>query len=99
MGKNIFNTHIEIDVMSEEESLDMTHIVMKLSFDNPAYIEEEGEFIIFLSCVLYIYIYNLLLNLETKTVGTFNVTSDMFFDVFPFHLLFDKNMCIKNMGK
>ena len=29
-----YNTPVEIELVSEEETLDMTHVVMKLHFDN-----------------------------------------------------------------
>ncbi len=37
VAKQFYNTSMEIELVSEEESMDSTHIVMKLYFDNSTF--------------------------------------------------------------
>ena len=37
MAKTFYNTTVVIELMSEEETLDMTHVVMKVNFDNTGF--------------------------------------------------------------
>ena len=37
VAKLFYETHLEIEIISEEESMDLTHVVMKLHFPNIAY--------------------------------------------------------------
>lgn len=37
VAKLFYNTHLEIELVSEEESMDLTHVVMKLHFQNTAF--------------------------------------------------------------
>lgn len=37
VARQFYNAPLEIELVSEEETLDMTHVVMRLHFDNTAY--------------------------------------------------------------
>ena len=37
VAKIFYDTNLEIELISEEESMDLTHVVMKLHFQNTAY--------------------------------------------------------------
>ena len=43
VAKTFYNTETEIDLVSEEETLDMTHVVMKLVFDNEDFKQPSQE--------------------------------------------------------
>ena len=73
-----YNTVIEVEILKEEESLDMVHIIMLLKFDNSSYVETVAD--------------------TTPNAENLLINSDVFFEVFPFHILFDEKMYIKNIG-
>ena len=52
--------------LSNEETLDMTHVVLQLTFDNTAYQDDDSA-------------------IETE-LDNLSVSSEVFFDVFPFHI-------------
>lgn len=37
----MYDTHVEIDIISEREELDITHTVLELKFENTAFIKDE----------------------------------------------------------
>ena len=37
VAQQFYNTHLEIELISEEASFDVTQVVMKLHFDNVSY--------------------------------------------------------------
>eukprot|EP00918_Siedleckia_nematoides_P079159 GHVU01173366.1.p1 GENE.GHVU01173366.1~~GHVU01173366.1.p1 ORF type:complete len:849 (-),score=82.73 GHVU01173366.1:1182-3413(-) len=78
VGLHFYNTPIDIEVTLEEDTLDMTHVVMQLIFDNTAFKDADEE--------LY------------TTVDSIPINSEIFFDVFPFHIVFNQAMTIKNIG-
>ncbi|KAK2163097.1 hypothetical protein NP493_1482g00001 [Ridgeia piscesae] len=78
VGQIYYNTVIEVEILKEEESLDMVHIIMLLKFDNSSYVETVAD--------------------TTPNAENLLINSDVFFEVFPFHILFDEKMFIKNIG-
>lgn len=100
IAKLFFNTPVEMELLTEDESMDMTHVTMRLHFENLTFVdtskavevktdadgkEIEGE--------------------EKKEEdggglheSGLEVDSKMFFDVFPFHIVFDSEMIIINIG-
>ncbi|CAF3306133.1 unnamed protein product [Rotaria socialis] len=40
IGRRYYDSHVEIEIISEREELDVTHIVLQLKFENTAYIKE-----------------------------------------------------------
>jgi len=77
LAQTFYNLSLEIEVLSEEESMDMTHVIMKLHFDNSSFDTEQ--------------------KLERDT-AQLPVSSDLFFDTFPFHIVFSSGMNIMSIG-
>ena len=78
LAKTFYNTPMEIELLSEEESMDMTHVVMKLHFDNPAFDADREKLV--------------------RDTENMPVSSDLFFDTFPFHIVFNSGMSIMSIG-
>ncbi|XP_053385203.1 soluble guanylate cyclase 88E-like [Mercenaria mercenaria] len=78
VGALFYNTKVDIDVISEEESDHMTHVVMKLHFDNTAYKDTQ----------------------ENKDDFSVNLplNADVFFELFPFHIVFNEQMEVRSVG-
>lgn len=78
VGALFYNTKVDIDVISVEEMDAVTHVIMKLHFDNTAYknIQERRD----------TYSENLPLS------------SDVFFELFPFHIVFNEEMKVRGAG-
>lgn len=80
VGELFYRTPVEISIIKEEDSLDLYYVVMRLEFENTAYLE----------------------NKEIEATDEINddicISSQIFFDMFPFHIVFDKSMIICNVG-
>ncbi|XP_052234216.1 soluble guanylate cyclase 88E-like [Dreissena polymorpha] len=78
VGAMFYNTKVDIDVISEEDTDNMTHVIMKLHFDNTAFKEIQ----------------------EKKNVysETLPLSSDVFYELFPFHIVFAENMQVRSAG-
>ncbi|XP_053284337.1 soluble guanylate cyclase 88E [Pleuronectes platessa] len=78
MGKQFYDTDIQVEVMSEQIVGDYSHVTMRLNFDNSAYryIMKEDE--------------------EEQEI--LPITSDFFFEVFPFNIVFRQDMVVHNVG-
>ena len=79
VGKMFYNTKVDIDVVSVQETDNMTHVVMKLLFDNTAYAES--------------------VKLKNDATEQMPLNSDVFFELFPFHIVFGEDMEIKSAGQ
>ena len=73
-----YNTKVDIDIVSVQETENMNHVVMKLLFDNTAYVEN--------------------LKKKTDVADQMPLSSDVFFELFPFHIVFGDDMVIKSAG-
>ncbi len=40
VGHRFYDTNVEIEIVSEEEEFDVTHVVFELKFENTAYIQQ-----------------------------------------------------------
>ena len=79
VGKMFYNTKVDIDIVSVQETDNMNHVVMKLLFDNTAYVEN--------------------LKKKNDVADQMPLSSDVFFELFPFHIVFDEDMVIKSAGE
>ena len=43
VAKQFYNTVVQVEVVTEEESMEMTHVVMKLNFDNTAFMDAQAK--------------------------------------------------------
>ena len=78
VGSLFYNTEVEVEILKNEQKDKMTHVVMKLHFDNK----------------------NFQLN-KQKSISNLTglkMRSEVFFKMFPFHILFGRNMVIRHIG-
>lgn len=85
VGKMFYKRNVEIDILSEREELDLNHVVLLLKFENKEYQNVTKS-----SCMFEEYLHNALANLSIK--------SDIFFELFPFHIVFKRNLEILSIG-
>ncbi|XP_069133528.1 LOW QUALITY PROTEIN: soluble guanylate cyclase gcy-31-like [Argopecten irradians] len=78
VGRLFYNTKITINVTSESCIGDLTHVVMRLTFDNTAYIK-------------------MFRNIDHIT-ESLPLRSDVFFELFPFHIVFNRQLFVKSIG-
>lgn len=78
VGLLFYNTKVDIDVISEEETENMTHVVMKLHFDNRAYQDTQQK--------------------KDEFSENLPLSADVFFELFPFHIVFNEQMEIQSAG-
>lgn len=80
VGKQFYNTEVNIEVLLEEDDDITIHVVFQLHFDNTAFVETMEN--------------------EKRIIHTMamQLRSDFVFDLFPFHIVFDRNLTIKNIG-
>lgn len=78
VGLDYYNTKVNIEILKEEETLGLTHVVMALHFDNVAFQQAD-----------------LSLSDECNSLA---LCSEVFFDVFPFHIVYNQSMIINSIG-
>lgn len=79
VGKLFYNSKVDIDVVSVQETDNMTHVVLKLLFDNTAYVEN--------------------LRKKNDVADQMPLSSEVFFELFPFHIVFAEDMEIRSAGE
>ncbi|XP_019641303.1 PREDICTED: soluble guanylate cyclase 88E-like isoform X3 [Branchiostoma belcheri] len=79
VGKQFYQTDIEVEVLNHDETDDQTHIVFRLHFDNTAFKQNQQAD----------------LRQEEELLP---VRSELFFEVFPFNVVFTQDMVIRNVG-
>lgn len=84
VGKIFYNQDVKIGIVSQTIIDDLLHVIFRLTFRNEAYIEAQIKKKAIDS------VYQQFLNLPLK--------SETFFKIFPFHVLFKKNMEIVSVG-
>lgn len=86
VGRVFYDQDIEVEVLDQRESKDGFSAVMQLNFDNRAFIaarrRPKRHSVISL-------------NEETENV---NIHMDVFYEVFPFHIVYDHSMTITSVG-
>ncbi len=79
VAQNFYDTPITIEIINENETPTLTHITMKLYFNNTAFQEEDAT------------VY------ATEELGM-PLSYDILYEVFPFHIVFNRNLQITNIG-
>ncbi|XP_066276483.1 soluble guanylate cyclase 88E-like [Branchiostoma lanceolatum] len=79
VGKQFYQTDIEVEVLNHDETDEQTHIVFRLHFDNTAFKQNQQAD----------------LRQEEELLP---VRSELFFEVFPFNVVFTQDMVIRNVG-
>ena len=84
VGRSFYDTDIEIEILQEEETADLLHVIMRLYFDNKGFSEERNR-----------------QNLLRKNFSKENLSmkARVFFRLFPFHIVFNRTMNIRSIGK
>ena len=80
-----YNTNIKIEIISEEINNGFANGVFQLTFKNEGYSLSESK-----------------ISVKSNTVDTNKypyLKSDIFFDLFPFHVIFKKDLKIASMGE
>jgi guanylate cyclase len=89
VGKVFYNLDVEVKLISEAIESDLTHVVFDLKFKNTQYKQLNST---------------LSLGNQAKSTSarpsTFNlpVRSDVFFELFPFHVVFNRSMNVVSIG-
>ena len=78
VGIMFYSTKVDIDVINLEETEHMTHVIMKLHFDNTAYKLTQEK--------------------KNEHSETLPLSSDVFFELFPFHIVFNDEMIVQSGG-
>ena len=87
VGKVFYNLDVKIDVLSENQENDLVHVIYKLNFKNDQYNQAISTS-------------NLSTSSKSALIKTnLNVKSETFFDLFPFHLVFKRNLEIISIGE
>ena len=79
VGRQFYNTDVEVEVLKQVENMDTSYVIMRLHFENLAY--------------------KLPATVVQERREQFTINSELFFDVFPFHIVFNKAMVIKSIGQ
>ncbi|CAI4223722.1 unnamed protein product [Auanema sp. JU1783] len=82
IAKELFETDVEIELLDHEQDNSMEHVIMRLHFNNIHFIRHDRSY------------HNQLAHLSSEI----RITSDIFFDIFPFIIVFNRGMRIRNVG-
>ena len=88
VGKVFYNLDVKIDVLSENQENDLVHVIYKLNFKNDQYNQAISTSNVSSSSRNFI----------NSHAENLNITSETFFELFPFHLVFKRNMEIISVG-
>lgn len=78
-----YDIDISIELMSKKEQEDFTHSIFRLKFDNTAYMERGDQGA----------------HVDRRIAALPTFKSSVFFDVFPFHIVFNQDLVIKSVGR
>lgn len=79
VGRMFYNTKVNIEVIRENNADEVTHVVMRLHFDNTAYDADiSGK--------------------SNQITQALPIRSEIFFELFPFHIVFNQGFTIKSLG-
>ncbi|CAM1324864.1 Uncharacterised protein g8817 [Pycnogonum litorale] len=82
VGQHFYDTEIKVELINEEYLFDTVHVVFRLEFDNTAYKQGEADREVD----------------ENLTEIYKPVNGHMFFEIFPFTMIFGPDLVIKTMG-
>ncbi|ELT93390.1 hypothetical protein CAPTEDRAFT_91580 [Capitella teleta] len=78
VGMDYYNTEVHIEIINEEETMGLTHVIMALHFDNVAFQQGDSGL--------------------DDLANSLSLCSEVFFDVFPFHIVYNQSMIINSIG-
>ncbi len=83
VGKVFYNLSVEIEIESQRVEMEMTHVTFRLKFENHEYLRAKSSSFS-----------------DTFKKGSLPpVLSDIILELFPFHLIFKRNMQIISVGE
>lgn len=95
IAKELFQTEVEIELLDHEHDNSMEHVIMRLHFNN---IHFSKQVYCFLWSALGLIQDNKYAALTAHLQDSIKITSDIFFDIFPFIIVFNRGMRIRNVG-
>ena len=81
-----YNTEIKCEILSNTMEADLTHVVYKLHFTNEAFSHADSHA-------------SMHSGLHNAAMNDLQVSSEVFFELFPFHIVFKRNMDIISIGE
>lgn len=81
-----YNTDIKCEIVSDKLEADQTHVVYKLTFKNEAFDQNNSQA-------------SISSGVHTAAMNDLQISSDVFFELFPFHIVFKRNLEIISIGE
>jgi guanylate cyclase len=86
VGKLFYNIDVEIEVLSEKQEMELTHVVFQLNFENAQFKK--------ISTTLGASDHHF------QEIGSnLPIRSEIFFELFPFHVVFKRDLEILSVGE
>uniref|UniRef100_A0A1I7TCM2 guanylate cyclase n=1 Tax=Caenorhabditis tropicalis TaxID=1561998 RepID=A0A1I7TCM2_9PELO len=82
IAEELFQTEVVIELLDIEHDMNLEHIIMRLHFNNLDFNRQGTAY----------------RNLNDSILEKVKITSDIFFDIFPFIIVFNRGMRIRNIG-
>nr|pir hypothetical protein T07D1.1 - Caenorhabditis elegans [Caenorhabditis elegans] len=82
ISQELFQTEVVIELLDIEHDLNLEHVIMRLHFNNLDFNRQGTAY----------------RNLNDSILEKVKITSDIFFDIFPFIIVFNRGMRIRNIG-
>ena len=86
VGRAFYNQDVQIEVLHDSQSTEGCYVVYQLTFDNSAYIASRKR-----------PKRNSVLSIGSEH-DNLKIQMDVFYEVFPFHIVFDKDMVVSSIG-
>jgi guanylate cyclase len=85
IAKVFYNTTVDIEIMSEEMIGEFSNVIFKLRFKNEAYTMSLSK--------------SSMRSAKLSKKPQYELKTELFFELFPFHIIFDRDMKIASMGE
>ncbi|ULT80699.1 hypothetical protein L3Y34_010921 [Caenorhabditis briggsae] len=82
IAQELFQTEVVIELLDIEHDMNLEHVIMRLHFNNLDFNRQNTAY----------------RNLNDSILEKVKITSDIFFDIFPFIIVFNRGMRIRNIG-
>ncbi|CAB3400516.1 unnamed protein product [Caenorhabditis bovis] len=82
IAQELFQTEVVIELLDIEHDLNLEHVIMRLHFNNVDYSVKDNSYRLTSEAIL----------------NKVKISSDVFFDIFPFIIVFNRGMRIRNIG-
>ncbi|CAI5456046.1 unnamed protein product [Caenorhabditis angaria] len=82
IAMELFQTEVVIELLDVEHDLNLEHVIMRLHFNNLDFTRIDSVY----------------RSMHDSALEKLKITSDIFFDIFPFIIVFNRGMRIRNIG-